>query len=461
MKIIVLCPHFEPDTAPTGTVMTRIVGELAVLGHELHVVTALPWYRRHRIEPGWTGRWIRTETTPWGSVTRVHPFPGEDKSNLLRRAFGFVGFSALAGLAGARAGGWTRRADAVIAMSPPLTLGLTGWIVALWHRSRLIFNVQDVFPDAAVQTGAITDRRVIAVARWLERVTYHRAAAVTVLSDGLGENVKAKIRPAHRPAVHVIPNFVDTEAIRPMDRLTPYRTELGIGSEPVVLYAGNIGFSQSLDLVVDAARRMPHVTFLINGDGAARRQTEHHAAGLSNVRFGEYQPTQRLGEVLATGDVHVVPLRTGLGDVSVPSKTYSSLAAGRPVVAAIDRGQRDPGTVAVSGCGAERRTRSDRTVRDGPRATARQPRSGGRHVAFGSRLGRTARLSGCRRSALRPAPEAGHGTLPVRGPIRPIACGPWQVPPRPRRPPDWRRRARAARSGSRAAPCSRLPWRSP
>ena len=90
MKILVLCPHFEPDTAPTGTVMTRIVRELADLGHRLHVVTALPWYAHHDVEPAWRGRWWRTEHTSWGSITRVHPFPGADKSNLLRRAIGFV-----------------------------------------------------------------------------------------------------------------------------------------------------------------------------------------------------------------------------------------------------------------------------------------------------------------------------------------------------------------------------------
>ena len=82
-RIVVLCPHFDPDTAPTGVVMSRIVAELVSLGHEVHVVTALPWYRNHAIEPAWRGRWIRRETTAWGSINRVHPFPGDDKTNLV------------------------------------------------------------------------------------------------------------------------------------------------------------------------------------------------------------------------------------------------------------------------------------------------------------------------------------------------------------------------------------------
>jgi len=351
MKIVVLCPHFEPDTAPTGTVMTRIVHELAERGHELHVVTSLPWYATHAVDPAWVGRWMRTETTQWGSVTRVHPFPGADKTDLLRRALGFVGFSGLSGLAALRAGGWCRRVDVVLAMSPPLTLGPTGWVTGVLRRSPLVFNIQDVFPDAAVRTGAMTNRWVIAAAERLERFAYRRADAVTVLSEDLRRNVAAKLAPGHRDRLHVITNFVDTDAIRPGDRMTPYRAELDIGDEPVVLYAGNVGFSQSLDLVVAAARECPDVTFVINGDGAARAELGRSAADVTNLRFAGYQPVERLAEVLATGDVHVVPLRRGLGDVSVPSKSYSSLAAGRPVVASIDAGTEIPRLLAASGAG--------------------------------------------------------------------------------------------------------------
>lgn len=347
LRIAVLCPHFAPDTAPTGDVITRIVTELAALGHELHVVTALPWYREHSIEEGWRGKMLRRELTEWGSITRVNPFPGGDKRNLVRRALGFAGFSALAGVASLRGG----RVDAVIAMSPPLTMGLTGWGTHLVRRGPLVFNIQDVFPDAAVETGAITNRHIIAVARWLERVSYHRAAAITVLSDDLRDNVTAKVKPSHRDRVHVIPNFVDTEFIQPADRMTALRRELWIGDEPVVLYAGNVGFSQSLEMVVDAARDFPQATFLINGDGAARTTLEARAAGTTNVRFSGYQPRDRVPEVLATGDIHLVPLKAGLGRVSVPSKTYSILAAGRPVLAAIDAGTEVPRMLSASNAG--------------------------------------------------------------------------------------------------------------
>jgi len=349
--LVVLCPHFAPDTAPTGDVITRIVSEMVLHGERVHVVTALPWYRTHAIEQGWGGRLVRRERTEWGSIIRVHPFPGKSKTNLLRRAVGFGLFSLLAGVCTLFAGGILRRPRAIIAMSPPLTLGLTGWLVARLRGTKLVFNIQDVFPDAAVETGAITNPRIIAVARWLERVSYHRSDSVVVLSEDLRKNVVAKVAPRHAHKVVCIPNFVDAQAITPGNRMTAFRSEVGIGDQVVVMYAGNVGFSQSITLLIEAARQLPDVAFVINGDGSAKQSLMESAQGLSNVYFTPYQPKERVSEVLATGDIHTVPLRKGLGAVSVPSKTYSILAAGRPVVAAIDPGTEVPRILAASGGG--------------------------------------------------------------------------------------------------------------
>ncbi len=350
MRILVLCPHFDPDTAPTGRIMSRIAAEWVARGHQVDVITSVPWYRNHKVEPGWRGRLMHREKTSWGSITRLHPMAGADKSNLLTRAIGFVGFSAHALVQGL----WqTRRArpDLVVAMSPPLTLGLVGTVVAKAARRPMVFNIQDVFPDAVVATGAVTNRYLIAAARYLERLSYRLSDTVTVLSEDLAVNLRAKV-PAHRAGdIVVIPNFVDTATISPADRMTSYRREHGIGDEPVVMYAGNIGYSQSLEMVLAAARACPEATFVLNGEGAARAGLMQAASGLSNVRFVDPLPMERLSELLASADVHLVPLRTGLGAVSVPSKLYSILAAGRPVLAAIDADTEIPRILAASGAG--------------------------------------------------------------------------------------------------------------
>ncbi len=359
MNLLVICPHFDPDVAPTGVVMSRIAHELIARGNRLHVVTSLPWYQHHSIDAGWDGQLVRTERTEWGRISRVHPFP-TDKRNIPARALAFGGFTALATLVGASG---RVRPDAVLAMSPPLTLGLAGRISATVRRAPLVFNIQDVFPDVAIELGLLSGDRVIRGARGLERVSYRMSDAVTVLSDDLAENVRAKITiglegeraQAQAKKVRVIPNFVDTNAIRPAARENSYREQYGLIGKKVVMYAGNVGFSQSLNLVLDAARSFevsrPNVVFVINGGGSARPDLERDAASLPNVRFIDMQPIERLPEVLAAGDIHVVPLRAGLAWSSVPSKLYSILAAGRPIVASVDSGTEVERTLERAGSG--------------------------------------------------------------------------------------------------------------
>jgi colanic acid biosynthesis glycosyl transferase WcaI len=371
MNLLILCPHYAPDVAPTGEVMTRIGTELVERGHRLHVVTALPWYEHHAVDEGWGGKVVRHETTEWGQITRVHPFP-TDKGNIPARALAFGGFTALTALQ-ALAGKRQDRPEAVLAMSPPLTLGVAGWMAARRWRVPYVFNIQDVFPDVAVEVGAITNRNVIRAASALERWCYRRAGAVTVLSEDLQGNLLAKVPGAN---VRVIPNFVDTEWIRPRPvdsaEAAAYREENDLTGRKVVMYAGNVGFSQSLTLLLDAARALadrPEVVFVINGGGSARAELEQQAAGLDNVRFVDFQPKDRLPAVLAAADIQVVALKKGLARSSVPSKTYSIMAAGRPVLASVDEG-----------------TEVVRLVEDGEAGLAVPPEDSGAFIAAVTKL---------------------------------------------------------------------------
>jgi colanic acid biosynthesis glycosyl transferase WcaI len=350
VKLTVIAPHFAPDVAPTGEVLSSIVHHLVEDGHRLHVVTALPWYRHHRIEHGWHGRLVRNEDTEWGRISRVHPFP-TDKTNIPARALAFGGFTVLATLVAL----FRRdKPDAVLAMSPPLTLGLAGWLVARLRGVPFVFNIQDVFPDVAIEAGVIKGRKAIAAARWLERFTYRRSDAVTVLSDDLADNLRAKLRPAERSRIRVIPNFIDTGRIAPQERLNGYRSEFDLGERRVVMYAGNLGYSQPVWLVLEAARRLAgrdDVVFVVNGAGSARPVLEAEAADLDNVVFVDLQPRERLGDVLAAGDIHLVLLRAGFARSSVPSKLYSILAAARPLVASVDPGTEVARVVDDAGAG--------------------------------------------------------------------------------------------------------------
>ena len=380
MNLVLLTPHFAPDVAPTGTLFTRIVEELAARGHRIEVVTTLPWYRDHRIEPGYEGHWRRAEDTPWGRILRVHPFPASDKRNIPRRALSYAGASVLAALAGARGD----PVDGVLAVSPPLTHGLSGWAIARSRKAPLVFNVQDVFPDVAVELGAFKNRYLIGVTRRAERLCYAIADAVTVLSDDLKDNLVDKGVPPAK--VHMIPNFVDVQGVKPLPRENPYREQFGLQGKTVVMYAGNVGLSQSLDILLDTAAALAYddsVVFVINGQGAQREALGKRARGMTNVRFIDMQPLERLGEVLAAADVHIVPLRRGLGAASVPSKVYSILAAARPFVASVDEGTELTRLAGSSGAGiavppddAEALTKAVRRLAEDPTEATRMGEAG-------------------------------------------------------------------------------------
>ena len=382
MNLTILCPHLRPDVAPTGEVMSSIAEGWIERGHRLHIVTSLPWYMHHAIEPGWEGRLVRHEDLPWGRVTRVHPFP-TDKTNIPARALAFGGFTVLAGVMAAIG---RRRPDAVLSMSPPLTLGLAGWLVARSRRAPFVFNIQDVFPDVAIEAGVLTGPRVIDAAYALERFVYRRSDAVTVLSDDLHDNLVAKLPPDEAGKVRVIPNFIDTGRIGPEERENSYRREFGLEGKTVVMYAGNLGFSQPVDLLLDAAAALAHepdLVFVVNGGGSARPALERRARGMGNVRFVDLQPKERLGEVLAAADIHVVLLRTGLAKASVPSKLYSILAAARPIVASVDPGTEVARTIDAAEAGvsvppgdAEALTKALRRLLDNPEEMSRMGTAG-------------------------------------------------------------------------------------
>ena len=338
MRLLVITPHFEPDTAPTGIIVTSLVDQWVKQGHQIEVITSLPWYEKHEIENHWKGKLFRREEKESVTVTRLHPFP-QDKNKLFQRLMSFLAFSFLAVIASLSKRG---PFDAVVALSPPLTLGTVGKVAAVRHRCKLILNLQDIFPDVAVTLGKIKSRSSIKVLEKYEKFTYNGSDAITVLSKDLEENVNKKIdRKKNPPQIAVIPNFLISSSIKPQDRLTNYREEHQLGEKFVVMYAGNLGNSQSFELITKAAKKHEErddIVYVINGGGVMSNQLKQQANVLRNLVVIDYQPVERLSEVLATADLHLVPLRTGLGDMSVPSKIYSIFAAGRPVIASVDSG---------------------------------------------------------------------------------------------------------------------------
>ncbi|MGH9175560.1 MAG: glycosyltransferase family 4 protein, partial [Vicinamibacterales bacterium] len=225
-------------------------------------------------------------------------------------------------------------------LTDPPIIGLAGWVTAKRFRAPLVMSYQDLFPEVGVLLEDFHSDLVDALLQGVNRFLCRRATRVVSLGDTMRQRlIDNKGAPPDRTLV--ISNWADTVAITPGPRQNAFSSAHGFDHEFVVMHSGNIGLSQSLDTVIDAAalvRDVPDLRIVIQGDGVRRQslQARADALGLTNVTFLPFQPKERLAESFAAADLFIVSLQRGLAGYIVPSKLYGILAAGRPFVAAVE-----------------------------------------------------------------------------------------------------------------------------
>jgi glycosyltransferase involved in cell wall biosynthesis len=231
--------------------------------------------------------------------------------------------------------------DVVWGTSPPLFQALTAWQIARIRRVPFVLEIRDLWPDFAVELGVLRNPVLIGAARALERFLYRRADRVFVNSPGFVEHVVAG--GAARERVAVIPNGVDVTPFDPAARGDAFRREVGAGADDLlVVYAGAHGVPNDLDVVLDAADRLrgePRIRFALVGGGRDRARLVERASalGLPNLVFADAVAKDRMPEVLAAADVCVAILKPlPMFTTTYPNKVFDYMAAGRPVVLAID-----------------------------------------------------------------------------------------------------------------------------
>jgi colanic acid biosynthesis glycosyl transferase WcaI len=212
---------------------------------------------------------------------------------------------------------------------------------------------KDIFPEVARLLedfhSETVDRALQAVNRFLAR----RADRVVAL----GETMKTLLvegKGADPARTVIIPDWADCEAIMPGPKENGFARAHGLADRFVVMHSGNIGLSQNLEILIEAADRLQHVPdilVVLVGDGVKKAALEEQARGLPNVRFLPFQPKERLRESFASADVFVVSLKAGMAGYIVPSKLYGILAAGRPYVAAVDDSSEVAAITRRHGCG--------------------------------------------------------------------------------------------------------------
>jgi colanic acid biosynthesis glycosyl transferase WcaI len=337
MKILVVSLYYEPDQCQgNGPIVRALCEDWAAAGHEVTVVTSFPHYNCDAVWPEYRGRLWQRDRVGQVRVLRSYIHVAARKTGLAR-LLNYLSFNVSSTLAGSAA----ERPDVIFVMSPPLTIGLTAFVLGKLKGVPYCYNVQDIWPEAAVRLGMLKGERTIRFWERVEKFIYHHARRIFAISDEFSENLQDKGVPATQ--IEVIPNFVDTDFIRPLPRRNAFAAKHGLNDKFVVLYAGNVGLSQGLEVVLDAAellRGQPDVLFQIVGAGSSKAElmAEAERRQLPNVRFLPLQAEADVPELYASCDVALIPLRRGLAQNSVPCKTYSIMSSARPYIASVDEG---------------------------------------------------------------------------------------------------------------------------
>jgi colanic acid biosynthesis glycosyl transferase WcaI len=337
MKILLLSTYFRPDIASTGVIMSKLAHEFVARGHQVTVLTTVPHYDTNKVWPEFSRKLIHTENSGNLRIHRLFTYVARDKANVFQRILAYGSFNLLSILKGLT----LPHHDVILVPSPPLSNGVIADLLGRLRGIPFLYNVQDIWPDVAIRAGVLKNAKMIQRLRRMESYVYRRAAGIAVISEGFRSNLLAKSVPDAK--LSVIPNFIDADFITPRPKLNPFSRRHKLEDKFVVLFAGNMGFSQGLETVLDAAKRLqdhPEIEFVMVGNGAGRASAQAYLQqlDLDNVRFLPFQPEEDLPDLYGTADVCLIPLRRGFTTESVPCKLLSIMAAGKPSVAAVDFG---------------------------------------------------------------------------------------------------------------------------
>ncbi|GAB3180933.1 WcaI family glycosyltransferase [Telluribacter humicola] len=329
MRILIYGINYAPELTGIGKYTGEMGAWLAQQVHEVSVITAKPYYPEWQVHQPYKGKWWYTEEMEGVKVHRCPLYVTNPTSAAKRilHEFSFVLSSLIFWLPFF----FGRRLDVVIGVCPPFHLGFLPFLYSKLRGVPYICHTQDLQVDAAKNLGMIKNKRFLDLMFRAEHFILHHAKAVSTISTGMQKKIEKKGIASFR--ILLFPNWVDVQAIRPLSKEESLRRELSIADDhKVVLYSGNLGEKQGLDLLIEAARHFPdpQVCFLIVGSGGGKARLEEMVEqyGLTNVRFLPLQPYEKLSALLATADLHLVLQKKKAADLVMPSKLTSILAAG-------------------------------------------------------------------------------------------------------------------------------------
>jgi len=330
MHILLIHQAFAAIDEPGGTRHHELALYLAEQGHQVTIVASPVSYLTGKAS-------VQNTTTDTGhpqiAILRPPVYRALHRS-FVHRVFNFVSFMLSSFWTGLR----VQDVDLVWGTSPPIFQGITAWSLARLKRVPFLFEVRDLWPAFAVAVGVLTNPFLIRASEWLERFLYRRADTLMVNSPGFIEHIRAR----GAGKIELVPNGADCRMFHPQDDGHAFRQRHGLDKRFVALYAGAHGMSNDLDVLLEAADRLrdqTEIAVVLLGDGKekSRLQARATAMDLDNVFFIPAVPKDEMAGALAAADACIAILKPiELYKTVYPNKVFDYMAAGRPVILAMD-----------------------------------------------------------------------------------------------------------------------------
>lgn len=338
--ILYLTPYYPPEVGAPQARISEMAKRLVQAGHRVTVLTTRPNYPTGVVPPEYRTGAHDHETIDGVEIIRVWSFYSPNRG-FWRRILSQLSFGWLAPRLARKA---LARPDIVIVESPPLFDAFGGRMLARRFACPYVFTVADIWPESAIQLGALRNRFFIWLAERLEWSTYQKASTVWAVTQGIRTNL---LRRGLAPEkIFYLTNGVDTAKFHPIDK-TIARQELGWDDRFTLLYAGTHGLAQGLPMVLEAAdklRQRSDLRFVLIGDGALKANlvSEARERQLDNITFLDPIAHGQMPLVLSAADACLASFRKlPLFEGALPTKMFEAMACARPVVLAVDGEARD------------------------------------------------------------------------------------------------------------------------
>ena len=337
MRILIVSQYFPPETGAARNRMESISTSLSESGHDVDVITAKPNYPSGRIAKEYKGGLFKNQS--YRGVNVIHTWIFEDHSKMfVTRMLYFLSFMVMSVLASFKFKG---KYDVVLATSPPLFVGLSGWIISKLKGAKFVFDVRDLWPGVAVAMGELKNRMMIKMAELLEKFLYKKADLITTVTNSFSDYIKGIIDNPEK--IKIIMNGAFTDHFDQQIDEKEFRRQHLFGDDFTITYAGNIGLAQGLDHLIEAARILKEeqsdIRIVLIGDGPRKKHLEElrQEHGLDNISLLPRVDQEEVVKYLLASDALLVPLADDeIYKMFIPSKLFDGMSAGKPVLISVD-----------------------------------------------------------------------------------------------------------------------------